>query len=130
MEFETDDFDLYQLMKDLNESDKKKAFFNYKLMSIFYNDLSNKLDEINNINESPLEVCDLPYYILNKKYNINTIIEKEENKYIAIIPGIDLASQGDSRIDAYENLMEALELYFDGENEEFIKEKLLMMEVS
>ena len=41
------------------------------------------------------------------------IIEKEENGYVSLCPELDIASQGDSVEEARNNLIEALELFFE-----------------
>lgn len=66
----------------------------------------------------------MPFYLLNREYKLDVIIEKEDDIYVALIPSIDIASQGDSIIDACENLKDAFELYFDGESETFIRNKM------
>ncbi len=41
------------------------------------------------------------------------IIEREGDGYVALCPEFDIASQGDSIEDARNNLIEALELFFE-----------------
>jgi predicted RNase H-like HicB family nuclease len=41
------------------------------------------------------------------------IIEREGDGYVALCPEFDIASQGDSIEDAKNNLIEALELFFE-----------------
>ncbi len=41
------------------------------------------------------------------------IIEKEGDGYVALCPELDIASQGDSIEEARNNLVEALELFFE-----------------
>ncbi|SKB14814.1 conserved hypothetical protein [Planktothrix sp. PCC 11201] len=41
------------------------------------------------------------------------IIEREGDGYVALCPELDIASQGDSIEDARNNLIEALELFFE-----------------
>ena len=58
------------------------------------------------------------------KKNLTAIIEKEEDLYIAICPELDIASQGVSIEKARENLIEALELFFEYASEDEIKTRL------
>ncbi len=41
------------------------------------------------------------------------IIEREGNGYVSLCPELDIASQGDTTLEARENLQEALELFFE-----------------
>jgi predicted RNase H-like HicB family nuclease len=63
-------------------------------------------------------VLGLNISILRKKSMIQTqkftaIIEREGDGYVALCPEFDIASQGDSIEDARNNLIEALELFFE-----------------
>ncbi len=44
---------------------------------------------------------------------LTAIIEREDNGYVALCPGLDVASQGASVEEARANLREALELFFE-----------------
>jgi len=44
------------------------------------------------------------------------IVTREEKFYVALAPNVDVASQGETFEEAYANLKEALELYFDDED--------------
>jgi len=44
---------------------------------------------------------------------LTVIIEKENDGYVALCPEVDIASQGDSILEAKDNLREALELFFE-----------------
>jgi predicted RNase H-like HicB family nuclease len=44
---------------------------------------------------------------------LTCIIEREGNSYISLCPQIDIASQGDSVEEARNNLIEAVELFFE-----------------
>ena len=44
---------------------------------------------------------------------LTAIIEREGNGYVALCPELDIASQGDSVPEARNNLVEALELFFE-----------------
>jgi predicted RNase H-like HicB family nuclease len=41
------------------------------------------------------------------------IIEREDNSYVALCPELDIASQGESVEEAKNNLIEALQLFFE-----------------
>lgn len=49
--------------------------------------------------------------IQTKKFT--AIIEREGDGYVALCPELDIASQGDSIEEAKNNLIEALELFFE-----------------
>lgn len=54
--------------------------------------------------------------------HIHTIVWKEENWYVAKALEVEVVSQGQNEKEALDNLKEALELYFEGnEGEEIIK---------
>lgn len=55
---------------------------------------------------------------------LTAIIEREGNGYISLCPEFDIASQGDSIEQARDNLMEALELFFECASPEEIKQRL------
>lgn len=44
------------------------------------------------------------------------VITREEKFYVSLAPDVDVASQGETFEEAYANLKEALELYFDDED--------------
>jgi predicted RNase H-like HicB family nuclease len=44
---------------------------------------------------------------------LTAIIEREETGYVALCPELDVASQGDTVEAARQNLVEALELFFE-----------------
>lgn len=52
------------------------------------------------------------------------IIEKEGDGFVAVCPEVDVASQGDSVASARQNLIEALELFFETASPEEIKTRL------
>ncbi len=56
--------------------------------------------------------------------SMTAIIEKEGSGYVALCPELDIASQGDTILDAKENLKEALELFFETASPEEIKTRL------
>ncbi len=44
---------------------------------------------------------------------LTAIIEREGDGYVSLCPELDIASQGDSALDARNNLREAIELFFE-----------------
>ena len=44
---------------------------------------------------------------------LTCIIEREDNGYVSLCPQIDIASQGESVEQARQNLIEAIELFFE-----------------
>lgn len=52
------------------------------------------------------------------------LIEREGDGYTALCPEVDVASQGDSIEEARDNLMEALELFFECASSEEVKQRL------
>lgn len=44
---------------------------------------------------------------------MTTIVEREDDLYVALCPELDIASQGKSVVEAERNLAEALELFFE-----------------
>lgn len=61
-----------------------------------------------------------------KKMNrrLTIIIEKEDDGYVALCPEVDIASQGDSILEAKDNLREALELFFETASAQEISARL------
>ena len=59
---------------------------------------------------------------MNKKFT--AIIEKEDKGYFALCPELDIASQGDTIDEARNNLIEALELFFEYASPDEIKTRL------
>ncbi len=55
---------------------------------------------------------------------LTAIIEKENDGYVSLCPEVDIASQGESIDEARENLIEALELFFETASPEEIKQRL------
>ncbi len=55
------------------------------------------------------------YYLRMKKENLQNIVWKEGDQYVALCLNVDVSSCGDTRDEAIENLNEALELYFEEE---------------
>ncbi len=61
---------------------------------------------------------------MSKFHQYTAIIEKEDNLYIALCPELDIASQGETVENARENLIEAIELFFEVASPEEINERL------
>ena len=55
---------------------------------------------------------------------LTAIIEAEGDDYVSLCPELDIASQGDSTVQARDNLREALELFFETASPEEIKQRL------
>ena len=55
---------------------------------------------------------------------LTAIIEREDNGYVALCPGVDVASQGATVDEAHRNLKEALELFFEYASTEEINRRL------
>ncbi len=55
---------------------------------------------------------------------LTAIIERENDWYVALCPELDIASQGKTIESARDNLVEALELFFETASEEEIQERL------
>lgn len=55
---------------------------------------------------------------------LTAIIEREGDGYVALCPELDIASQGDSVVEARDNLKQALELFFEVASEAEIAERL------
>ena len=52
------------------------------------------------------------------------IIQSEEGGYVALCPELDIASQGDSIVEARDNLREAVELFLESASEKEISLRL------
>jgi predicted RNase H-like HicB family nuclease len=55
---------------------------------------------------------------------LTAIIEREGDGYISLCPELDLASQGDNIEEARQNLIEALELFFETADPSEVKNRL------
>jgi predicted RNase H-like HicB family nuclease len=55
---------------------------------------------------------------------LTAIIEREGHGYVALCPELDIASQGDTVAEARDNLIEALELFFEVASEAEIAERM------
>ncbi|MDJ0733196.1 MAG: type II toxin-antitoxin system HicB family antitoxin [Nostocaceae cyanobacterium] len=50
---------------------------------------------------------------MKQKKQLTAIIEREDDWYVALCPELDIASQGKTIESARDNLVEALELFFE-----------------
>jgi len=55
---------------------------------------------------------------------LTALIEREDDGYVALCPEVDVAGQGDSIEEARNNLMEALELFFENASPEEVRQRL------
>jgi len=55
---------------------------------------------------------------------LTAIIEAEGDGYVSLRPELDIASQGDGVEEAWDNLREALELFFERASPEEVKQRL------
>ena len=56
--------------------------------------------------------------------NLRALIEGEGDGYISLCPELDIASQGDNIEEARQNLIEALELFFETADPSEVKNRL------
>ncbi len=59
-----------------------------------------------------------------KKTRLTAIIEREDDAYVALCPELDIASQGETVEKARDNLVEALELFFESADPSEIERRL------
>ncbi len=59
-----------------------------------------------------------------KKTQLTAIIEREDDAYVALCPEVDIASQGKTVEQARDNLVEALELFFESADPSEIERRL------
>ena len=50
---------------------------------------------------------------MSKVHQVTALIEREGDGYVALCPELDVASQGDTVEEARQNLIEALEFFFE-----------------
>ena len=65
-----------------------------------------------------------PLQIMKSTQNLRAIIEGEGDGYISLCPELDIASQGDNIEEARQNLIEALELFFETADPSEVKNRL------
>lgn len=61
---------------------------------------------------------------MKKMQQFTVILEKEEQGYVALCPDLDIASQGDSIEEARQNLIEAIELFFETADPSEVQDRL------
>ncbi len=61
---------------------------------------------------------------MKKTQQFTVILEKEGQGYVALCPELDIASQGDSIEEARQNLIEAIELFFETADPSEVQERL------
>lgn len=61
---------------------------------------------------------------MNKIKQFTAIIEREGDGYVSLCPELDIASQGDTVEQARNNLLEALELFFEVADPQEIQNRL------
>lgn len=62
--------------------------------------------------------------IMKSTQKLTAIIEREGDGYLSLCPELDMASQGDNIEEARQNLIEALELFFETADPSEIKNRL------
>ncbi|MEX2663314.1 MAG: type II toxin-antitoxin system HicB family antitoxin [Vicinamibacterales bacterium] len=55
---------------------------------------------------------------------MTAIIEREDHGYVALCPELDIASQGETVESARQNLIEALELFFEAADQSEVERRL------
>jgi predicted RNase H-like HicB family nuclease len=58
------------------------------------------------------------------KTKLTAIIRNEEDAYVALTPELDIASQGATSEEAFDNLREAVDMFFDTASVKEIKKRL------
>ncbi|EGK87735.1 type II toxin-antitoxin system HicB family antitoxin [Microcoleus vaginatus PCC 9802] len=61
---------------------------------------------------------------MNSTQQLTAIIEREGDGYISLCPELNIASQGDNREEARQNLIEALKLFFETAEPSEVKNRL------
>jgi predicted RNase H-like HicB family nuclease len=61
---------------------------------------------------------------MKQTQQFTAIIEREGDGYVSLCPQLDIASQGNTVEEARENLLEALELFFEVAAESEVKNRL------
>jgi predicted RNase H-like HicB family nuclease len=61
---------------------------------------------------------------MDKTRQFTAVIEREDDMFVAFCPELDIASQGTSVEEARDNLVEAIELFFESASPEEIKQRL------
>jgi predicted RNase H-like HicB family nuclease len=61
---------------------------------------------------------------MSRTQQLTALIEREGDGYVSLCPELDVASQGDSIEEARDNLVEALELFFEVASSDEIERRL------
>jgi predicted RNase H-like HicB family nuclease len=61
---------------------------------------------------------------MQQTMHFTAIIEREDDGYVSLCPELDIASQGSSVEEARNNLLEAIELFFETADRSEIKSRL------
>jgi len=61
---------------------------------------------------------------MSRTQQLTALIEREGDGYVSLCPELDVASQGDTVEEARDNLVEALELFFEAASSEEIERRL------
>jgi predicted RNase H-like HicB family nuclease len=62
---------------------------------------------------------------MKRNLKLTSIIEREDSGFVSLCPELDIASQGETPIQARQNLQEALDLFFEVASEQEIERRLL-----
>ena len=62
---------------------------------------------------------------MQRNLKLTSIIERDEDGFVSLCPELDIASQGQTLIEAKQNLQEALDLFFEVASPEEIDRRLL-----
>ena len=57
-------------------------------------------------------------------HHLTAVIEREGSGYVALCPGLDIASQGDTVEESQRNLKEAVQLFFETASQSEVQERL------
>ncbi|PSJ74365.1 type II toxin-antitoxin system HicB family antitoxin [Sphingobacteriales bacterium UPWRP_1] len=61
---------------------------------------------------------------MSRQIDLTAVVEREGDGFVALCPELDIASQGDTATEAKQNLIEALELYFECASDSEIQTRL------
>lgn len=61
---------------------------------------------------------------MKQTYRLTGLIEREGDGYVSLCPELDLASQGETIEEARQNLVEAIELFFEAADPSEIQQRL------
>ena len=61
---------------------------------------------------------------MKRNYQFTGIIEREGDGYVSLCPELDIASQGNSIEEAKQNLVEAIELFFEAADPSEVQKRI------